>query len=90
MKLKHNTIDIDFKCRYLKKVQTKISPSKKGVHITLWCNKNCEFCRLIYDDLKRYAKDKNRPEYGKNVLFTKKIMLSAQELLKPEKKGKNG
>jgi wyosine [tRNA(Phe)-imidazoG37] synthetase (radical SAM superfamily) len=82
---KLNTIDIDFKCRYLKKIQTKLSSSKKGVHITLWCSRNCEFCRLIYDDLNRYAKDKNRPEYGKNVLFTKKMFLSIQELLKPEK-----
>jgi hypothetical protein len=87
--MKLNTIDLDFKCKYLKKVETKLSSSRKGVHITLWCKRNCELCRLIYDDLSRYSKDKNRPEYGKNVLFTKKVFMSVQELLKePKRLGK--
>jgi hypothetical protein len=92
--MKLNTIDWDFdsatiivlrkilKCKYLFELTLQRS-SNKNFHFILLCNKNCEKCRKLYDDLVRYEKDKNRPDYAENVLFEKKRLFSiAIELLK--------
>lgn len=52
-------------------LEIKLS-SYKGFHIILFCKKDCDICRMCYDDDKHFAYDMNRPEYARNILFDKK------------------
>jgi len=52
-------------------VQIKDSDSK-GYHIFLFCKTDCDLCRLIFDDSKRYMMDYDRIEERKNVMFDAK------------------
>jgi hypothetical protein len=83
--LKFNTLDIDTNnkeviLRITKKINLcsclskfEIKPSfQKGVHIKLMCLIECELCRIVYDDSRRYALDQLRPEFSRNVLFDSK------------------
>ena len=72
--------DEDFICHMLGKIfhcknfhycHFKYS-SFKGCHIELFCLKDCDICRMCYDDDKHFAYDMNRPEYARNILFDKK------------------
>lgn len=58
-------------CQSCLGVQVKDSCSK-GYHIFVWCKEDCELCRLVFDDSKRYALDCKRPEWRKNVMFDAK------------------
>lgn len=82
------TLDIDKNNRdFISRVITKIlvcknnismevsNSSFKGVHIILFCKKECDICRIVYDDFRRLAYDLNRPEYARNILFQKKERL---------------
>lgn len=44
----------------------------KGYHIIFYCNKNCDMCRLLFDDSKRFMMDYKREENRKNVMFDAK------------------
>ena len=72
------TIDKILLCKNLVQIQSKPS-SNKGYHLLMLCNKNCDICRLVYDDQRRYAIDTNirKPQF-KNLLWDNK-----------EKSGKN-
>jgi len=86
-RLKLNTIDVDDKdpenlrrissavekCPRLVALEVKPS-SAKGYHLTLWCLKDCEECRKLYDDKVRYEMDQMRPVYCRDVLFSKKYL----------------
>lgn len=54
-------------------VQIKDSDSK-GYHLFVYCkeNSNCDLCRLVFDDSKRYMNDFDRIEERKNVMFDAK------------------
>lgn len=81
----YNTIDLDKidkeqlqtiinkikqnKC--LKDIQVKDS-SSKGYHLLLTCNRECDVCRMVFDDQKRYEMDNNRDLKYQNTLFTSK------------------
>lgn len=82
---KINTIDLDtndkefvdavlrkiYACKDLFKLE--ISPSlQKGIHIKLFCDINCEKCRIVFDDETRFFYDQFRPERSQNVLWSKK------------------
>jgi len=83
--LKLNTIDIDDTSkknllRVLKKIRRcpfldsiSVEPSLNGWHITLWCKRECEVCRLVFDDQTRFMWDLERPRFSRNVLFDVKI-----------------
>lgn len=43
--------------------------ARKGFHLTLWCKKDCELCRLVFDDQERFRKDSQRRVFARNVLF---------------------
>ena len=65
-------------CKVLSKnlIDYRIKDSAlKGVHITLFCNRKCDICRMCYDDFRRFAYDQNRPEWAKNILFDKKEII---------------
>jgi hypothetical protein len=50
-----------------------LSPSLNGYHIELWCQQNCDLCRLVFDDQTRYSADiHNRPTTEQNVFFFQK------------------
>jgi len=85
LRFKLNTIDLDDgnerlrevsafaeKCPDLIFTSAQPSPGGRGWHFTLWCSKECEKCRELFDDRVRYSKDKMRPSYTRNILFTKK------------------
>lgn len=86
--MKYNTLDIDhnnkeqitkiynkiIKCRNLTEIDIEFS-ELKGVHIKLWCNQNCEICRIVFDDETRFHYDQYRPEYSQNVMFDTKEQL---------------
>lgn len=57
-------------CKHLLYIGVK--PSLNGWHVTMLCDTDCDICRLVFDDPVRYAKDLMRPEYSRNVLFTRK------------------
>ena len=46
----------------------------KGYHITLFCKKECDLCRFVYDDPERYRKDLRRNTYENNVLWSEKYV----------------
>lgn len=86
--MKLNTIDIDNtstknllrvlakikRCKFLDSVS--VEPSLNGFHVTLWCLKDCDLCRFVFDDQFRYMWDFERPEFSRNVLFDIKIPLT--------------
>lgn len=59
-------------------INIKRSSGLNGFHITLTCLKDCDLCRLCYDDPERYARDRFRPSSSQNVLFNKKIIKKQQ------------
>ena len=61
-------IDKISECPFLFQLKFRLS-SSKGCHIELFCNKNCDICRLCYDDDRRFSYDQNRPEWARNILF---------------------
>jgi len=83
---KLNTIDLDNhetkelilafikECPYLITLDVTPSPGGRGWHFTLWCSRSCELCRELYDDPIRYAKDRIRPSYTRNILFFQKYV----------------
>lgn len=91
--IKRNTIDIDTsnkefiemvtrkiaQCSCLKNMCIKYSNSK-GFHITIHCLINCDVCRLVFDDFRRFGFDSNRKECFKNILFDKKEKVKICEL----------
>ena len=59
---------------------TKPSVSK-GIHVFMKCSiKNCDICRLVFDDQERYRKDIQRPKYARNVMFDKKTLINLKSL----------
>jgi len=86
-KIKLNTIDLDAsnkgvlelvlkeikKCKYVKALWYRRSPSKRGWHIKFYCSKDCDKCRQRFDDVLRYKADMtNRTEMERNVLWSVK------------------
>lgn len=49
-----------------------VASNFKGFHVEVFCSKDCDICRMCYDDDKHFAYDMNRPEYARNILFDKK------------------
>lgn len=43
--------------------------NSKGYHIFMYCSINCDLCRFVFDDDKRYMLDFDRIEVRKNVMF---------------------
>lgn len=85
--LKLNTIDLDHsaeavlglvlieisKCKHIKNIEWRQSPSKRGFHIKFFCDKDCCICRELYDDQMRISADlTNRKPYERDVLWDKK------------------
>lgn len=78
----YNTIDLDYcsweelgrvcakisRCPALYRIEIEDSMSK-GFHLKLWCMADCDLCRFVFDDQKRYAIDFRRPTRFQNVLF---------------------
>lgn len=44
----------------------------KGYHLFFYCKKDCDICRLLFDDSKRFMMDFDRLEERKNVMFDAK------------------
>lgn len=66
-----NMVNKIAKCQFFYDMVIKPS-SFKGFHITIFCSRKCDICRLCYDDTKRIAYDSARPEYARNILFETK------------------
>lgn len=80
--ISRNTLDIDnndkdfiskiltkiIQCEHLIDIKFKLS-SCKGYHLILFCGENCDKCRLVFDDARRFAYDLKRQKYARNVLF---------------------
>lgn len=58
-----------------KAIQVKDSFSK-GYHILLTCERECDICRLAFDDQKRLEMDSNRDRKFQNTLFDEKEYVS--------------
>ena len=43
--------------------------NSKGYHIIFSCSRNCDLCRFVFDDAKRFMLDLRRPEWRQNILF---------------------
>ena len=56
-------------CQIIK--EPKDSDSK-GYHLFFYCKKDCDICRWLFDDSKRYMMDFDRLEERKNVMFDAK------------------
>jgi hypothetical protein len=84
-----NTIDLD-KCSkdQLRRIISKIimkeccleldyaDSNSKGYHIRLRCSiENCDICRLVFDDPKRFDIDSVMPLKYRDFLFQEKIYL---------------
>ena len=83
-----NTIDLDF-CdqERLEKICAKITrcahlfywggitDTAKGYHIRIGCTKDCDLCRMVFDDQTRYARDLERVASSRNVLHQRKWLI---------------
>jgi hypothetical protein len=69
------------KCKDLYSVESWFSSSMNGYHVVLWCQCQCDKCRIVFDDPKRFGADtNNRMPQEQNVLFQKKkIIIMSQE-----------
>jgi hypothetical protein len=56
------------KCNYCVIISKKLS-NYKGWHIEFYCTRNCDLCRLQFDDIRRYEEDLNRLDVFKNLIF---------------------
>lgn len=70
-KLKHITDKIK-QCKNLLSISVKDSNSK-GYHAILICKIECDLCRFLFDDSKRYEIDFNKPAKFQNCMFEEKI-----------------
>jgi len=88
--IKYNTLDIDDdlsggklekalnfikKCPYVSEFTFSRSLGGKGWHVRLYCSRNCEKCRKLFDDPIRYRFDKARKEYSRNVLHIRRYLV---------------
>jgi hypothetical protein len=55
-------------CEYSYFIQV-LDSNSKGYHILFYCSKNCDLCRFVFDDDKRYSLDVERPEWRQNIMF---------------------
>lgn len=97
MSLKLSTIDIDdtskkfllrvlgkiCRCKHLQKISWKASLN--GWHIFLWCDKKCDVCRLVFDDVNRFRWDLERPEFSRNVMFDVKVPVKLMRIPRADK-----
>jgi hypothetical protein len=81
----YNTLDLD-ECtkEQLQQTETKIKSnpcclsithkdsSSKGYHVIIICSKQCDLCRFVFDDVKRYEIDLGREQKFQNTIFTEK------------------
>ena len=56
-------------CEYCLAIGEPQDSNSKGYHIFFICKKDCELCRLLFDDSRRYMMDFDRLEERKNVMF---------------------
>lgn len=59
-------------CEYCLGIQPPIDSDSKGYHLIFFCKKDCDVCRLLFDDSKRFMMDFDRIEERKNVMFDDK------------------
>lgn len=71
-KLLNKVFDFILNCDSCLKIYPPIDSDSKGYHLFFICSKNCELCRLLFDDSKRFMMDYDRPETRKNVMFDDK------------------
>ena len=94
MKLFRSTLDLDFneksriehieekikRCKDLVALRKELSPSRNGWHFILWCKKECNLCRISYDDPVRYQRDLTlRERHGGNFLASRKIVRKGEK-----------
>ena len=61
------------KCKFVRNIEWRNSPSKRGFHIKFFCPLNCHKCRTLYDDQIRIKADlTNRQPHERNVLWDSK------------------
>lgn len=82
-----NTIDLDFKDREFLHVtmqkiihcrnyiKGEIKDTAKGYHYRLWCKIDCDLCRVVFDDQRRFEKDIKRLKSSQNVLHQRKWLI---------------
>ena len=72
-KIKKNTccIDVGWRCS-----------DSKGYHVKISCIKECDLCRLVFDDDKRFAIDSVMPIQFRDFLFNEKIRLGNVKITK--------
>ena len=66
--LKDRIIQLISLCESCVQIQCFDSNSK-GYHIIFYCSINCDLCRFVFDDSKRYSLDLRRLDIRQNVLF---------------------
>ena len=59
-------------CSGCEKIEPVKDSDSKGYHLIFYCNRDCELCRLLFDDSKRFMMDYDRFEQRKNVMFDDK------------------
>jgi DNA-binding Lrp family transcriptional regulator len=50
----------------------KEDSNKKGYHLRFYCKKECDLCRLVFDDYIRYDADRTRKKEFTNIMFDSK------------------
>jgi len=82
-----NTIDLDFAHRVkLNTILSKIircssliswgySDTAKGYHIKMGCGRDCDLCRMVFDDQERFRRDLERTPSSRNVLHQRKWLI---------------
>lgn len=50
----------------------EVRDTYKGYHLIIYCYRDCDLCRLVFDDQDRYTMDLRRPRHLRNILWTEK------------------
>ena len=64
-------------CPFCVNFKVKVSPSLNGYHVTMYCRKQCDLCRFVFDDPVRFARDCEREIETRNVLWDRKVYVKA-------------
>lgn len=88
-----NTLDLDeIDKEELNRILTKIKlnsccdnvtfkcSTSKGFHVFIFCKKQCDLCRFVFDDDKRFAIDSVMPLKFRDFLFTEKVPFNKMKI----------
>ena len=64
------------------KLQYRLSTSLSHYHIRIECSKECDLCKLVFDDSARYTYDQERPKRRRGILHNEATIIINSKVIK--------